>query len=104
MAISRIAIKNPAGNTPSIALTSTGTYVLSVIIANVSENQTTKVDVWISPSGTSNTSEWGYIIKNAAVDPGNSLETFRFALVPDDVLYVKSDNGLASFNVVGIAQ
>lgn len=104
MAISRIAIKNPAADTPTIALNSTGTYVLSVIMANTSASQTTKVDVWVAPLDSEEESDWGYISKNAPIEPGNSLETFRFALVPDDVLYVKSDNGFASFSVVGISQ
>ena len=104
MAISRLAIKNPAAETPTEMLTATAAYVLSAIVANVSENQATKVDIWIAPLDEDDEDTWGYITKNDPIDPGNSFETFRFALAADDVLYIKSDNGLASFTLIGISQ
>jgi len=104
MAISRLAIRNPAADAPDEILASTGTYVLSVIAANVSPTLPTKIDIWIAPLDSSDEDDWGYIAKNAPIPAGNSLETFRFSVIPDDVLYVKSDNGFASFTLVGISQ
>ena len=104
MTISRLAIRNPAADTPSVALDSTGTYVLSVIVSNISDTLETKVDIWIAPTDSEDEEDWGYIAKNAPIDAGNALETFRFSLIPEDVLYVKSNNGFASFTLVGISQ
>ena len=102
--IKRLNIANPAANTATATFNVTGFYVISVIAANTNANSQTKVSVWIAPNDTATQSQWGYIVKDLPIDPGDSFETFRFAAVADDWIYVKSDNGYASFTTVGINQ
>lgn len=102
--IRRLNIANPAADTPTLTFNVSGFYVISVIAANTNENSQTKISVWIAPDDTETESEWGYIVKDLPIDPGDSFETFRFAAVADDYIYVSSDNGYASFTTVGINQ
>lgn len=102
--IKRLNINNPAANTPTNTFIGTGFYIISVIAANVDANTETLIDVWIAPDDSEDDAEWGYIVKNLQIDPGDSFETFRFAIVADDYLYVQSNNGNASFTTVGINQ
>jgi len=102
--LKRLKIDNPAAETPTLSFIGTGFYIMSVIASNVDANSETLIDVWIAPNDSSTESEWGYIVKNLQIDPGDSFETFRFAIVADDYLYVQSNNGNASFITAGINQ
>jgi len=102
--LKRLNINNPAAEAPTLTFIGTGFYIMSVITSNVDPNSETLIDVWIAPNDSSTESEWGYIVKNLQIDPGDSFETFRFAIVADDYLYVQSNNGNASFITAGINQ
>jgi len=102
--IRRLLISNPEADTPALVFSSQSFYLMSVIAANTSPTLPTKINIWISPNDTSTESLWGYQVKHGSIDPGNSIETFRFPMNPSDFLYVSSDNGMASFTVVGINQ
>lgn len=102
--LKRLNINNPASDTATNTFIGTGFYIMSVIASNTDANSETLIDVWIAPNDTATESNWGYIVKNLQIDPGDSFETFRFAIIADDYLYVKSNNGNASFITAGINQ
>lgn len=104
MAITRLSIENPAADTATEVFQATGAYVVSVIAANLSNNDECLIDVWIAPLDTETESLWGYIVKGLQIDPSDSFETFRFAVNADDYLYVKSSTANTSFTTVGASQ
>jgi hypothetical protein len=104
MAITRLSIENPAADAATEVFQATGAYVVSVIAANLSNNDECNIDIWISPDDTETESLWGYIVKNLQIDPSDSFETFRFAVNADDYLYVRSNRSDTSFTTIGASQ
>lgn len=99
MAITRLAISNPAANTDTLIHTAVRGSVASVIATNkgaISSN----IRVWVIPSGQDATpANWIYIAYNVSVEAGNSMETFRFPLVSSDKLYIRSSTADCSFSL-----
>lgn len=99
MAITRLAISNPAANTDILMHTAARSAVASVIATNkgaVSAN----ISVWIVPSGQdANSSEWMHIASAVTMDSGNSMETFRFPIVGSDKIYIRSTTENVSFSL-----
>lgn len=88
-----------------------GAYIMALIAANTSDTIETKISAWILPyentpipSGEDEENYRIYIIKNGIVPPAGSYETWRFSMVNGDTLWVKSNNGRATFTVQGINQ
>lgn len=88
-----------------------GAYIMAVIAANTSSFQESKISIWILPyentpipSGADEEDYRVYIIKNGIIPPGGSYESWRFSMVNNDTLWVKSNNGKATFTVQGINQ
>jgi hypothetical protein len=105
MAIIRLGVVNPSANVATIASTVANSHLVSVIIANKTTNSSPvmKANVWVAPQGAA-ASDYAYVCANLIVGPGQSFETFRFALNPNDVLYVSSNIDEASFSVYGLLQ
>jgi len=104
MAISRLAVSNPAQNTDTLLYTRTGSRValVSVIATNKATTSAT-VRVWVVPSGQDATpANHAVIAYDSPVSGNNSLETFRFPLQPDDKLYVRVSSGDISVSLAGI--
>jgi hypothetical protein len=99
MAITRLAISNPAANSDILMHTAVRSAVASVIATNkgsVSAN----ISVWIVPSGQdANSSAWMHIASAVTMDAGNSMETFRFPLVSSDKIYIRSTTANVSFSL-----
>lgn len=106
MAIIRLGVVNPSANVATIASTVANSHLVSVIIANKSLNASPvmKANVWVAPQGASTVSQYAYVCANLIVGPGQSFETFRFALNANDVLYVSANTEDASFSVYGLLQ
>jgi hypothetical protein len=102
--ITRLAISNPAEDTDAVAFTSASTYLVSVIATNKSQVESSRVYVWIAPLNDNTESSRGYIAHNLTLEPSNSYETYRFAVINTDKIYVKATNGHTSFVVNGIDQ
>lgn len=88
-----------------------GAYILAVIASNTSDTLESKISVWILPyentpipSGADEEEYKIYIIKDGSLPPGGSYESWRFSMVNNDTLWVKSNNGKATFTVQGINQ
>lgn len=99
MAITRLAISNPAANTDILMHTAERTAVASVIATNKG-SVSADISVWIIPSGQdANSSAWMHIASAVTMEAGNSMETFRFPLVGSDKIYIRSTTANVSFSL-----
>jgi hypothetical protein len=106
MPIQRLGILNPVANDVTPLVTFSAAYLVSVIVANKATTTTplTKVSIWTVPSGATIDAQYSYLAFNLQVPLGSSFETFRFAVNPGDVIYVRSTVSTASFTCIGIPQ
>jgi hypothetical protein len=106
MAITRLGIANPVADSATILYSVSYSTLASVVAANksASTNIIPKVDIYVVPQGASQVSEYAYIVSNLEIQAGQSFETFRFAVNPADVVYVKSSTSDVSFSINGIVQ
>ena len=89
MGLQRLGIVNPIANSASTLFTSDNQYLVSVIAANKSGSATT-IRVWTQPVGSTQQSEYAYVVYDLPVDAANSFETFRFAINQGDVIKVSA--------------
>jgi hypothetical protein len=104
MAISRLAVSNPAQNTDVLLYTRTGSRdaLASIIAANKSSAAAT-IRVWVVPFGQDSTpANHATIAYEAPVEGNNTLETFRFPVTPNDKVYIRSSSADVSFTLSGI--
>jgi hypothetical protein len=104
MAISRLAVSNPAQNTDVLIYTRTGSRdaLASIIATNKSSTDAT-IRVWVVPFGQDAVpANHATIAYNSAVGGNNSLETFRFPVTPNDKVYIRSSSADISFTLSGI--
>ena len=104
MAISRLAVSNPAQNTDVLLYTRSGSRdaLASVIATNKSSHAAT-IRVWVVPSGQDAApANHATIAYNTTVAGNNSLETFRFPVTPNDKVYIRSSTADVSFTLSGI--
>jgi hypothetical protein len=104
MAISRLAVSNPAQNTDVLLYTRSGSRdaLASVIATNKSSDPAT-IRVWVVPFGQDATpANHATIAYNSPVEGNNSLETFRFPVTPNDKVYVRASTADISFTLSGI--
>lgn len=104
MAISRLALSNPASNTDTLIYTRSGSRdaLASIIATNKSSTEAT-IRVWVVPFGQDATpANHATIAYNAPVEGNNSLETFRFPVTPNDKVYVRASTADISFTLSGI--
>ena len=102
--ITRLAISNPADDTATVGFTSTSTYLVSVIATNKSAYESSRIYIWIAPLNDNTEGNRGYVAHNITLDPSNSYETFKFAVINTDKIYVKATNGHTSFVINGVNQ
>jgi hypothetical protein len=105
MAISRLAISNPSANTDTLLYTRTGSRValVSVIATNKSSVLPATFSVWVVPElQDANPANHMTIARTAPIASNNSLETFRFALEPEDKVYIRTNSGDLSVSLTGI--
>ena len=99
MAITRLAISNPAANTDILMHTAVRSAVVSVIATN-KDTVSSVINVWIVPSGQDATpANWVHIASNLSIEAGNSVETFRFPVVGSDKIYIRSSTANVSFSL-----
>lgn len=99
MAITRLAISNPAANTDTLMHTAVRSAVASVIATN-KDTVSSIISVWIVPSGQDATpANWVHIASNLSIEAGNSVETFRFPIVGSDKIYIRSSTANVSFSL-----
>lgn len=106
MAILRLGVVTPSANS-SVQLTGVlNSHLASVVVANTSAQSTPvcKVDIWVQPQNAATTAEYAYIASNLTIGVGQSFETFRFALNPNDSIYVRSTIPGTSFSAYGLLQ
>lgn len=96
--VERIALLQPAAESPDTAFEPTAQYLLSVICTNVGA---TVAEATISVTDGTDTA---YIIYNLNIPVKDTYETFRFAMAPADELIVESNTGDVTFLVQGIDQ
>lgn len=77
--------------------------LVSVIATNKGE-AAAQVSIYTVPAGSESTpNEWGVMAHQLPLSVGNSYETFRFGLNPNDSIYVAGSADVAYF-VQGITQ
>lgn len=104
MGLMRLGISNPSANTDVAIYTATGPFLASIIATNKSASVTSNIRIWVVPSGATLTSEYAYLAFDQDIVPQNSLETHRFALNQNDVVYVRADTADMSFIINGLKQ
>ena len=103
MGLRRLAISNPGANTDTTLFTADNQYLLSVISTNISASAS-NIRVWVEPSGSSASAQYGFIVYDLPVDGKNSYETFRFAVNQNDRVRVRADSANISFQAYGLVQ
>jgi hypothetical protein len=103
MGLRRLGIANPSSNTATTLFTADEQYLISVIATNKSDSAS-NINVWVQPQGSSQESQYAYIIYNLPVDAANSFETFRFAINQNDLVRVSATSSSVSFSVYGLVQ
>ena len=101
MAIVRLALANPAANTNTLLHTATRQSLVSVIATNTAATNAT-IRIWVQPHGSSSPSQYAYQAYDTALPANNSMETFRFALESEDVIYVRASTANISFSLNAI--
>ena len=104
MGLMRLGLSNPSANTDVSLYTATGPFLASIIATNKSASVTSNVRMWIVPSGATLTSQYAYLAYDQDLVPQNTLETHRFALNQNDVVYVRADTADMSFMINGLKQ
>ena len=106
MAIQRLAASRPAANTEAGLFTFQQSYLVSVIVTNISPAATPipKVDIYVVPSGADTEGSYVYIANNLTIGLGQSFETFRFAVNAGDGVFVTTTTENVSFSLYGLIQ
>jgi plastocyanin len=106
MAIQRLAAVRPEANTEAGLFTFQQSYLVSVIVTNISPASTPipRIDIYVIPSGASTEGSYVYITNNLTVGLGQSFETFRFAVNPGDGVFVTTTTNNVSFSLYGLIQ
>ena len=104
MAISRLAVSNPSANTDTLLYYRTGSRVaLASVIATNKSSDAATIRVWVVPElQDAVPANHVTIAYNTPVVGNNSLETFRFALEPEDKVYIRVSSGDMSVSLTGI--
>jgi len=110
MPLSRGVSKNPPANTDIAILEATASYLVAIIASNMSDSKEAKFSVWVEPfewqpivAGTEDQFR-AYIIKDGILPPAGSFESWRFAVNPEDDVFVSSNNGKVAFTIELVAQ
>lgn len=106
MAITRLGVANPAANIATALYSASYATLASVIVSNKSASTSVlpKVDIYVVPSGTSQASQYGYIVANLEIQAGQSFETMKFAVNSADTVFIVSTTADTSFSINGIIQ
>ena len=104
MAISRLAISNPSANTDVLLYTRTGSRVALVsVIATNKSSDVASLSVWVVPElQDANPQNHMTVARSTPIAGNNSLETFRFALEPEDKVYIRVTSGDMSISLTGV--
>lgn len=98
MPVKRLGVATPQAATNTLLATSDVAGVSSVIIANKA-NVNALVDVYVNPvEGGGATDQRVYLLANLVIQPGQTYETFRFAVSVGDTIYVLSSIADVSFS------
>jgi len=110
MPLNRGRSLNPAANEDTEILYATASYLVAIIASNMSDSKESRISVWVEPyeylpiSSGEEEEKRAYVIKEGSLPPNGSYESWRFAVNPEDFVYVKSNNGKASFTIELVAQ
>jgi len=96
-----LGINHPAANTDTLLYTADGTYIVSVVAANISPDEQALIDVYLLPTGGVYK---GYLAGSLRLLSGNPYETFRVAMNANDRIYARSTTASVSFLTQGILQ
>ena len=102
MGVQRLGVSTPSTNTDTLIYTADYPFLASVIGTNLTTS-TSLVDVWVVPTGVTQTSGYVYYAYQTDIPPSNTLETHKFALNIGDRVYVRSTQN-TSFNLAGLRQ
>ena len=103
MGLRRLAVENTTPDTDTTLYLAPNQLLMSVIATNTA-SANTDIRIWVEPSGSSASTEYAYMAYDLDVDPGNSFETFRFAVNQNDTIKVRSSQNGTSFAAYGLIQ
>lgn len=103
MSLRRLGVLQPAAGVAAELSEVSYTHFASVIATNLT-NLTAGLTAYIIPEGATTESEYVYLLYNFPLEPGNSVESHRFAMNARDQVWVKSDIDGVSFFCEGIPQ
>jgi hypothetical protein len=101
MAINRLGVSQPSANTDTLIYTSPRNAIVSIIATNLSSSAAT-IRTWTVPSGATLPSQYSYHTYDTNLPGNNTLETFRFAIMNGDTIYVRASTANVSFAISGI--
>jgi hypothetical protein len=106
MAIIRLGVVTPVAGTPTQLASVLNSHLASVVVSNTSSQASPvcKVDIYVVPQGAGSESQYAYICSNLTIGVGQSFETFKVALNPNDTIFVKSTIAGTSFSAFGLLQ
>lgn len=102
MAIVRLALSNPSAATNTLLYTADRQALVSIIATNKSVSASATIRIWVQPKNTTLDSQYAYMAYDSPLPASNSLETFRFAISPDDKIYVRASTADVSFSLNGV--
>lgn len=98
MAVTRVGTVTPLANVPTSLPQVETAGVASVIAANKALNPAA-TGIYVQPAGTTTEASRVYLAANLNVDPGQTYETFRFAVQLGDRVFVESTTSDVSFSM-----
>lgn len=102
MPVKRLGVASPTANNTTILATADVACVASVIVANKGAIDLTAT-VYVEPADQPNAPDQrAYIVDNLVVTPGQSFETFRFAMGLGDIIKVISSTADAAFSASAV--
>lgn len=104
MSLKRIGIARPQQDTPTLLADVNTQYFSSVIATNINDTETANITVYVKPFGETDPTKYAYVAYNFPLERSNSFETYRFAMNPQDEIWVESTVGDISFVAIGIPQ
>ncbi len=103
MTVRRLGLYNSQANASHSIAQVNDPFLVSVVATNTIE-EPALIRVWVVPSLATQESQYSYITYDIELDPGNTLETHRFALNSLDTVRVRANKTGISFSCSGIPQ
>ena len=103
MTVRRLGLYNSQANASHSIAQVNDPFLVSVVATNTIQ-EPALIRVWVVPALATQESQYSFITYDIELDPGNTLETHRFALNSLDTVRVRANKTGISFSCSGIPQ